>query len=153
MNNTLKNAKKTMKNQTRPYQTYIYCLGIPIFNIFLYILAVFNIRPQGTGLLILVFTILVNTYVAKLDKVSSKKYIAPILIYISEIISIFIILSLIRQQSANFVVFTMVTLILRIAALIFFFITANDIKKAYPTMKEDSEKAGQEYVSTKNNHT
>lgn len=152
MKEELKQAKKKMKEQSLPYQIYGYYLSIPILLIVILACGILGVDiPSSFGWIIFVFTILANIGIRKLSLVSKRKYVAPILIYIANGIGWFMLFGMIMMLfvglSMDFFLFLngLLVLPLEIIAIIFFFITANDIKRAYPTMKEDAKESRQRY--------
>ncbi|WP_125766700.1 hypothetical protein [Lapidilactobacillus wuchangensis] len=156
MNEDLKTAKQEFKDNGRPYQTYSYYLGVPIATIVLMGLAMLGLNTNSSlGLLLFIFTVVAHVGASKLTKISKRKYVAPILIYIANIISIILIPILFKDLSAGgsgdtyFSYVGLFFLPLEIIAIIFFFISAHDIKKAYPTMKQDFQTARSKYLEIK----
>lgn len=157
MKEHLKVAKKEMKDNVRPYQVYGYYLGIPIIVIAVFILSFLGIDLNSVGVIIFVFTILAHIGVRKLTLVSKRKYVAPIIMYVAEAIGFLIGILMISEiysggtGDVSLGLMGLIVFPLEIVAIIFFFLTANDIKKAYPTMKEDSTKAREDYLTIKRN--
>lgn len=156
MKETLKEAKQEMKNESRPYTTYSYYLGIPITFIILFIIGVLEIDIGNTAGHILFFlTILAHIGASKLKLVSGRKHVAPILLYAANILSLLLIPLLFMDFTnggTGDVYFGLLGLLLipiQLVMIIFFFLSANDIKKAYPTMKEDAKNARANYLMIK----
>jgi len=153
----LKGAKQEMKDKVRPYQTYGYYFSIPIIIIAVFILPFLGINVRSIGTIIFVFIIFAHIGASKLELVSKRKYVAPILMYVADLIGLImgiLMISEISNGGTGDVALGLMGLIvfpLEIIAIIFFFITANDIKKAYPTMKQASKEAREEYLSLKKN--
>ena len=155
MKEELKAAKQEMRNKVRPYQIYGYYFAIPVVIIALFIFDILGINIRNTGTIILAFTIIAHVGVSKLKLVSKRKYVAPILMYVAEAIG-FILVVLMLSEISNggtgdiYLGLMGLTIFpVEVIAIIFFFITANDIKKSYPAMKEDSKNARGEYLSIK----
>ncbi|WP_207694851.1 hypothetical protein DOK67_0003078 [Enterococcus sp. DIV0212c] len=155
MKENLKVVKQEMKDKSRPYQTYGYYLAIPIALIVLFVSSFLGMDQNSIGTIILVFTILANVGVSKLKLVSRRKYIAPVLIYVGNALGVVLVILMIIGISTGgkgLIALGFISLLvfpIEILAIIFFFITANDIKKAYPTMKQDSIDAREKYVAIK----
>ncbi|MBP2099852.1 hypothetical protein [Enterococcus rivorum] len=155
MKEKLKVTKQEMKNKVRPYQIYGYYFAIPVVIIALFILSILGINIRNTGTIIFAFTIIAHVGVSKLKLVSKRKYVAPILMYVAEAIG-FILVVLMLSEISNggtgdiYLGLMGLTIYpIEIIAIIFFFITANDIKKSYPTMKEESKNARVAYLTIK----
>lgn len=150
-----KKARDEMKEQSRPYQTYGYYLAIPIAFIVFYIFSFLDFNVNSVGTILLVFTILANINASKLTLVSKRKYVAPILIYVVNAIGLLFFVPIIIEISSGGTgdVFLglagLISIPIQIVAWIFFFITANDIKKAYPDMKQVAADARQNYLNLK----
>lgn len=157
MNENLKVAKKEMQEKVRPYQLYGYYLAIPIIIIVVFILSFLGINMNSVGTIILVFTVLAHIGVSKLTLVSKRKYVAPVVLYVADAIGFLIGILMISELysggtgDVSLGLMGLIVFPIELVALIFFFITANDIKKAYPTMKEDSKQAREEYLAIKKN--
>lgn len=156
MKEELKQAKKKMKEYSLPYQIYGYYVSIPTLLLIILACAFLGIDlPSSFGGIVFIFTILANMGVRKLPLISNRKYVAPILVYIANGISFFVGFGMIMMLSSGlsmdpFLILNgLMMLPLEILAIIFFFITANDIKKAYPTMKEDAKESRQLYKNLK----
>jgi glycerol uptake facilitator-like aquaporin len=77
---------------------------------------------KGTfGTIVFVFVIFAHVWASKLDLVRKRKHVAPILMYVTQGLGVVLMVLLVTEVSAN------------------------DIKKAYPTMKEDAKAARLEY--------
>lgn len=146
-----------MKNVSRPYTTYGYYLGIPIAFITLMVLSTLGVDHGNTGTLLFIFTIYANINAKKLRLVSKRKYVAPVLLYIANIISLVLLPILFTDLSQGIegdTYFSLVGLIIlpmQIIMMVFFFISANDIKKAYPSMKQDAKESRENYLRIKKN--
>lgn len=149
MNNDRKIAKRIMKEQCLPYQIYGYYLSIPIVLIGLLMLSFLGINlPSTVGNVIFIFTILSNVGVRKLSLVSKRKYVAPILTYTANGLSLILLFAFLRGGLMGYDFFSLMGLLMfpiEIVAIVFFLITANDIKKVYPTMKESAQEARRIY--------
>lgn len=155
MKENLKGAKKEMKDKVRPYQAYGYYFSIPIIIIAVFILPFLGINVKSVGTIIFVFIIFAHVEASRLKLVSKRKYVAPILMYIADLIGLImgiLMISEISNGGTGDVALGLMGLIvfpIEIIAIIFFFITANDIKKAYPMMKEESKEAREAYLALK----
>ncbi|MBX8935564.1 hypothetical protein [Enterococcus gilvus] len=156
MKEKLKAAKQKMKNDSRPYNTYGYYLGLPIIFIVLMIIPFLGIDIGRTaGHVLFVFTILAHIGASKLKLVSRRKHVAPSLLYFSNIVSLLLIpiifLDFTRGGAGEtyFVILGLILTPIQILMIIFFFISANDIKKAYPTMKQDARISREDYLMIK----
>ena len=117
----LKAAKAELKEKSRPYQTYSYYLIIPIFIILVFLLSLVGYNKGTFGTIVFVFVIFAHVWASKLDLVRKRKHVAPILMYVTQGLGVVLMVLLVTEVSAN------------------------DIKKAYPTMKEDAKAARLEY--------
>lgn len=157
MKESLKVAKKEMKDKVRPYQIYGYYLALPIIIIAVFILSFLGMDLNSGGTIIFVFTVLAHIGASKLTLVSKRKYVAPIIMYVADAIGFCIGLLMISEiysggtGDVSLGLMGLIVFPLEIVAIIFFFITANDIKKAYPTMKEESKEARDVYLALKKN--
>lgn len=155
MKKDFKIAKQEMKEKCDPYKTYQIYIGIPIYGVVVYVLSFLNVTLGNTGILILTITILGNKGASKLTLLSKRKYVAPILMYITNALVILFVIPIIIEISnggTGDIVLGLANLIalpVQIVAFVFFFITANDIKKAYPDMTQVFTEARQEYLSLK----
>lgn len=158
MKEELKNAKKNMKMGMRPYTTYGYYLALPILFIAIFILGLVGVELDNIGIILLVFTVMANIDASKLTKISKRKYVAPILVYSQNILGLILVIPMIISVSSNglsemslvFVgLVALLTLPIHIVAIIFFFLTANDIKKNYPDMKMLAKEARDTYMIIK----
>lgn len=157
MKENLKVARQEMKEKTRPYQTYGYYLAIPIVYIVIFVLSFLDVNLSNVGMILFVFTILANIGASKLKLISKRKYVAPILIYavnalgIVFLVPIFVEIASGGTGDATLGLIGLIVFPIEIIAIIFFFITANDIKKAYPMMAQDSKDAREAYLTLKKN--
>ncbi|WP_242550161.1 MULTISPECIES: hypothetical protein [Enterococcus] len=156
MKETLKAAKQKMKNESRPYNTYSYYLTLPIIYIVLLVLSFLGFDIGRTvGNVLFVLTIFAHIGAGKLKLISKRKHVAPSLLYAANIISLLLIPLLLFDLTSGgagdtyFGLLGLVVLPIQILMIVFFFISANDIKKAYPTMKEDAKSSREEYLMAK----
>ena len=149
LNNQLKLAKQKMKNNMLPYKTYMNYLTVPIFIILVYISSFFGVKLSGVSSFPLIFSIIANRNASKLNLLSKKKYLGPILIYLNEIVVLFLLYYFVNDNWENVGLANILALLIQFWAVVFFFITANDMKKKYPRMKEEYEKARREYLKEK----
>lgn len=117
----LKEAKAELREKSRPYQTYSYYLIIPIFIILVFLLSLVGYNKGTFGTIVFVFVIFAHVWASKLDLVRKRKQVAPILMYVTQGLGVVLMVLLVTEVSAN------------------------DIKKDYPTMKEDAKAARLEY--------
>ena len=117
----LKAAKAELREKSRPYQTYSYYLIIPVFIILVFLLSLVGYNKGTFGTIVFVFVIFAHVWASKLDLVRKRKHVAPILMYVTQGLGVVLMVLLVTEVSAN------------------------DIKKAYPTMKEDAKAARLEY--------
>lgn len=149
MNNELLRAKQNAKEKGAPYRAYTYYLSVPIVMVFLYAMLLLNISMSSLGSLTLVFAVLAHVHGRKLTLLSKKKYLAPCLIYINEIYTLFVMISALNEFSFNYGMLTIIIYVIQIAAVIFFILTAKDIKRAYPNMKDEANEAQKRYLEMK----
>ncbi|PFG90026.1 hypothetical protein FGL73_09030 [Lactococcus lactis] len=116
-----KNNKSGVERKSRPYQTYSYYLIIPVFIILVFLLSLVGYNKGTFGTIVFVFVIFAHVWASKLDLVRKRKHVAPILMYVTQGLGVVLMVLLVTEVSAN------------------------DIKKAYPTMKEDAKAARLEY--------
>lgn len=147
----LKAAKAELREKSRPYQTYSYYLIIPIFIILVFLLFLVGYNKGTFGTIVFVFVIFAHVWASKLDLVRKRKHVAPILMYVTQGLGVILMVLLVTEVSAGGTgnialgLSSLILLPIEIIAIVFFFISANDIKKAYPTMKEDAKAARLEY--------
>ncbi|MDU5511939.1 hypothetical protein [Enterococcus gilvus] len=144
-----------MKERINPYNMYCCYIGIPVAIIALMILNLSGYSNSMSGGFILVVTVVANINIRKLKLVPSRKYVAPILLYIVNIIFM-ILLPIFYSDISNggvgesyFVYLGFLAFPLQIVMIIFFFISSSDIKKAYPSMKMDAKEAREKYRKEK----
>lgn len=153
----LRAAKKNMVEEGRAYRVYGFYLCIPIFTIVLMIMAMSDINNNFKGTIGLFLIIIAHINVQKLTLLSGKKYVAPILYYIVNVITILLLPILFSDMATTGTADTYLGLVgiiclpIQIVSIVFFFITARDIKNAYPTMKEDAQNSRQAYLNIKKN--
>lgn len=151
----MKTAKKEFKDKSRAYQVYSFYLSVPIIFVLVMIASYFGYNNSSFGTIVLVFTIFAHVGASKLKLASKRKYVAPILMYVANIVSILLMPVLFSNMSAGgngdnyFSLIGLFVVPLEIIAMIFFFISAHDLKKAYPTMKQDSKDARATYLAAK----
>lgn len=157
MKEELRAAKKNMVEEGRVYRVYGFYLGIPIFTIVLMIMAISGVNNNSTGTIGLLLIIVAHINVRKLTLLSAKKYVAPILYYVVNAITILLLPILFSDMATtgtadNYLgLIGLICLPIQIVSIVFFFITARDIKNAYPTMKQDAQIARQAYLNIKKN--
>ncbi|MFC6295791.1 hypothetical protein ACFQH1_11320 [Lactiplantibacillus daoliensis] len=155
MKTDLKTARQTLKAESRAYQVYSYYLAIPILFIGTMIVTYFGYSNNSIGVVILVLTIFAHVGASKLKLASKRKYVAPILMYIANVIALVLMPVLFSDMSAGgngdsyFALIGLIVVPIEIITIIFFFISAHDLKKAYPTMKQDTKQARETYKQLK----
>jgi len=151
----MKTAKQEMKDKSRPYQVYTTYLALPIVFIAIMIMSFFGYNNSSTGILILIFTIVAHVGAKKLTLAGKRKYVAPILMYVANVISLVLFPVLFSDLSSGgngdsyFSLIGLIVVPIEIIAGVFFFIGAHDLKKAYPAMKQDSKDARETYLAVK----
>ena len=129
MNEELNKAKNEMKEQSRPYQTYSYYISIPVIFVVYYILNYLGLGMTYVGTLLLIYTIIAHANASKLTLVSNKKYVAPILIYVVNVLGVLILVPMLFRISNGILEDDFLALVglisspFLIVAFIFFFIT------------------------------
>ncbi|MFG5464428.1 hypothetical protein ACFJZL_01360 [Enterococcus faecalis] len=155
MIDNLAEEKQEMKEKNRIYQVYGMYLAIPIGMIILLILGFMEIEIKNYGTVLLGLIIYTHVQVRKLDLVKKRKAAGPILIYVANILGLVMALAMIPAmlngggEDLVLVMIGLVVLPIQIIAIVFFFLTAKDIKKAYPNMKEEAEEARKRYKEIK----
>ncbi|MGX7025784.1 hypothetical protein [Vagococcus hydrophili] len=149
MNNELLRAKQNAKEKGAPYRAYTYYLSVPIVMILLYGMLLLNISLGSLGHLTLIFTILAHVQGRKLTLLSKKKYVAPCLIYLGEIYTLIIMFAAFDGILLNYDLLLLIAYAIQLAAVIFFILTAKDIKRAYPNMKDEANEAQKRYLEMK----
>ncbi|HCM89082.1 MULTISPECIES: hypothetical protein [Vagococcus] len=149
MNNELLRAKQNAKEKGAPYRAYTYYLSVPIVTVFLYAMLLLNISVNSLGYLTLIFAILAHVHGRKLTLLSKKKYLAPCLIYLGEIYTLIIMFAAFDGILLNYDLLLLVAYAIQLAAIIFFILTARDIKSVYPNMKDEANEAQKRYLEMK----
>lgn len=145
-----KTPKQRYKEETAPYRAWLNSISIPIGLIVLFLAVFFGFTINAAGMIIFVFAIITHV---NYKRIHAPKicHVAPILYYVYNVLSIFYLISIIAnpQGSPLAVVLSLLNFILLILVIVFYFIGANTIKKQFPTMKEDYERAVAIYKSKK----
>ncbi|MDR0199048.1 MAG: hypothetical protein LBI43_00545 [Streptococcaceae bacterium] len=111
-------------------QAYLYTLILPIFIVIGYIVAQFA-QNSVMGIVIFVLTIFVHFRLVKLKKINYKKFVAPVSVYLFNLLDLILISLLYSgfyQFSETIEIFMV---LLQIAAIVFFVWTALKIKREY----------------------
>jgi hypothetical protein len=152
----IKSAKKQMKKEILAYDTYGYYLAIPIIFCMLMGLSVLGIDTPNLGMLLTILTVAAHIKASKLKISSLKILVAPMLFYISNVVSLLLLPALFSdfsngiQGDTYFILIGLIVFPMQILMLIFFIVGALSIKKAYPTMKEDAKQARANFCKLKN---
>ncbi|EKF51575.1 hypothetical protein [Lactococcus garvieae] len=145
-----KTPKQRYKEETAPYRAWLNSISIPIGLIVLFLAVFFGFTINAAGMIIFAFAIITHV---NYKRIHAPKicHVAPILYYVYNVLSIFYLISIIAnpQGSPLAVVLSLLNFILLILVIVFYFIGANAIKKQFPTMKEDYERAVAIYKSKK----
>lgn len=156
MKETIKAGKQNMKNESRPYNTYSYYMTLPIIYIVLMVITFLGFDIGSTaGYVLFLLTVFAHIGASKLKLVSGRKHVAPILLYAANLISLLLIPLLFFNLSSSggedtyFILLGLIVMPLQLLMIVFFFISANDIKKAYPSMKQDAKSSREEYLTIK----
>lgn len=155
MKEELKLAKQKMKIASRPYNTYGYYLAVPIIFIVVMILSIFGFNQRNLGSIVLVFTTFGVNNASNLSAVSKRKYVAPILLGVVYILSLVLLPVLLTDLSMRdvgdtyFLLMGLIVFPIQIVMIIFFLVSANDIRKAYPTMREDAKESRENFIRIK----
>ncbi|MGO2940426.1 MAG: hypothetical protein ACTIDA_07915 [Pseudolactococcus laudensis] len=102
------------------------------------------------SLVIFIAAIQVHLYNVKF-KLGGRSYIAPIMVYIYNALSIpmvFLVANLTDATILPLLIIEVLFFAAVVVAFVFFFMTANQIKKQFPTMKADSLATRQAYQET-----
>ena len=145
-----KRAKKLMQEKSLPYNAWSGNLTIPIAMVVIVILSLIGFKNSFFSLVIFVATIQVHRQNAKL-KLGGRSYIAPIMVYVYNALSIpmvFLVVNLTDMTILPLLIIEVLFFAAVVVAFVFFFMTANQIKKQFPTMKADSLAARQVYQET-----
>ena len=137
-----KTPKQRYKEETAPYRTWLNSISIPIGLIVLFIAVFLGFTINAAGVILVVFAIITHIgYV----RIHAPKicHVAPILYYLYNVLSIFYVMTLIAQPQGSMLVaiLSLINFLVLILVIVFYFIGANAIKKQFPTMKEDYERA------------
>jgi len=154
MSKELAAAKKELREKSNVTQAYSLYLAVPISLIIILALAMLDVNIGNPSTVILVLVVMGHIRISKLTLLSNKKYIAPILYYLTNIIVLICLFAIFLMPSVNeFYLFLgitgLVAVPLEIVISVFYFITANDIKKAYPNMNQEVAEARKKYQMLK----
>ncbi|WP_167629186.1 hypothetical protein [Listeria valentina] len=155
MKQDVKDAKQEMKIKGRPYRVYTYYLAIPIIMLITILLSLIGRSLNGIGTIVFIFTIYAHVEISKLDFLPNKKYVAPILIYAIQVVGVPLAIlygiEIFNGGTGEVLlgILNITVLLIEISAIIFFFVTAMDIKRMYPEMKQDSKESRRKYLEIK----
>ncbi|GAX46818.1 hypothetical protein [Pseudolactococcus reticulitermitis] len=150
MKDEKKRAKALLQEQSLPYATWTGNLAIPIAMIVIFIIGLLGYGMSFYSIVILVATIQVHRFNAKL-KLGNRSYIAPIMVYLYNVLSIPMAILLLHLDNGELLPLLLIELLFVatvVTAIVFFFITASQIKKQFPTLKADRQAALQVYKET-----
>ncbi|WP_407350778.1 hypothetical protein VNN41_03200 [Lactococcus garvieae] len=118
--------------------------------IVLFIAVFFGFTINAAGVILVVFAIINHIGYAR-THAPKICHVAPILYDFYNILSIFYIMTLIVQPQGSMLVaiLSLINFVVLILVIVFYFIGANAIKKQFPTMKEDHERAVEVYKGRK----
>lgn len=114
------------------------------------ILSLIGFKNSFFSLVIFIAAIQVHRYNVKF-KLGGRSYIAPIMVYIYNALSIpmvFLVANLTDATILPLLIIEVLFFAAVVVAFVFFFMTANQIKKQFPTMKADSLATRQAYQET-----
>lgn len=145
-----KTPKQRYKEETAPYRAWLNSISIPIGLIVLFIAVFLGFTINAAGVILVVFAIITHIgYV----RIHAPKicHVAPILYYLYNVLSIFYVMTLIAQPQDSMLVaiLSLINFLVLILVIVFYFIGTNAIKKQFPTMKEDYERAVEVYKERK----
>lgn len=137
-----KTPKQRYKEETAPYRTWLNSISIPIGLIVLFIAVFLGFTINAAGVILVIFAIVTHVGYARIHA-PKICHVAPILYYVYNVLSIFYVMTLIAQPQGSMLVaiLSLINFVLLILVIVFYFIGANAIKKQFPTMKEDYERA------------
>lgn len=145
-----KTPKQRYKEETAPYRTWLNSISIPIGLIVLFIAVFLGFTINAAGVILVIFAIVTHVGYARIHA-PKICHVAPILYYVYNVLSIFYVMTLIAQPQGSMLVaiLSLINFVLLILVIVFYFIGANAIKKQFPTMKEDYERAMEVYKERK----
>ena len=145
-----KTPKQRYKEETAPYRTWLNSISIPIGLIVLFIAVFLGFTINAAGVILVIFAIVTHIGYARIHA-PKICHVAPILYYVYNLLSIFYVMTLIAQPQGSMLVaiLSLINFVLLILVIVFYFIGANAIKKQFPTMKEDYERAMEVYKERK----
>ncbi|NHI74333.1 hypothetical protein ET006_09695 [Lactococcus garvieae] len=137
-----KTPKQRYKEETAPYRTWLNSISIPIGLIVLFIAVFLGFTINAAGVILVIFAIVTHVGYARIHA-PKICHVAPILYYVYNVLSIFYVMTLIAQPQGSMLVaiLSLINFLVLILVIVFYFIGANAIKKQFPTMKEDYERA------------
>ncbi|WP_285004845.1 hypothetical protein [Lactococcus garvieae] len=145
-----KTLKQRYKEETAPYRAWLNSISIPIGLIVLFIAVFLGFTINAAGLILVIFAIVTHIGYARIHA-PKICHVAPILYYVYNVLSIFYVMTLIAQPQSSMLVaiLSLINFVILILVIVFYFIGANAIKKQFPTMKEDYERAMEVYKGRK----
>ncbi|QQC72794.1 hypothetical protein I6I20_08860 [Lactococcus garvieae] len=145
-----KTPKQRYKEETAPYRAWLNSISIPIGLIVLFIAVFLGFTINAAGVILVVFAIITHIGYVRLHA-PKICHVAPILYYFHNVLSIFYVVTLIAQPQGSMLVaiLSLINFLVLILVIVFYFIGANAIKKQFPTMKEDYERAMEVYKERK----
>ena len=145
-----KTPKQRYKEETAPYRAWLNSISIPIGLIVLFIAVFLGFTINAAGVILVIFAIVTHVGYARIHG-PKICHVAPILYYVYNVLSIFYVMTLIAQPQGSMLVaiLSLINFVLLILVIVFYFIGANAIKKQFPTMKEDYERAMEVYKGRK----
>lgn len=145
-----KTPKQRYKEETAPYRTWLNSISIPIGLIVLFIAVFLGFTINAAGVILVIFAIVTHVGYARIHA-PKICHVVPILYYVYNLLSIFYVMTLIAQPQGSMLVaiLSLINFVLLILVIVFYFIGANAIKKQFPTMKEDYERAMEVYKERK----
>ncbi|MFK4948519.1 hypothetical protein ACI1TZ_10185 [Lactococcus formosensis subsp. formosensis] len=137
-----KTPKQRYKEETAPYRTWLNSISIPIGLIVLFIAVFLGFTINAAGVILVIFAIVTHVGYARIHA-PKICHVAHILYYVYNVLSIFYVMTLIAQPQGSMLVaiLSLINFLVLILVIVFYFIGANAIKKQFPTMKEDYERA------------
>ncbi|WP_285016539.1 hypothetical protein [Lactococcus garvieae] len=145
-----KTPKQRYKEETAPYRAWLNSISIPIGLIVLFIAVFLGFTINAAGLILVIFAIVTHIGYARIHA-PKICHVAPILYYVYNVLSIFYVMTLIAQTPNSMLVaiLSLINFVVLILVIVFYFIGENAIKKQFPTMKEDYERAMEVYKERK----
>lgn len=152
INQNKKTLRKIFNEKALAYHTWSGYLSIAIAIIVLPIIGILGLDTTGPGFVLLFLTVKTHKKAVKLPLAKGVKHVGPILHYVVQGLGLLAIVPLIAEVSAGgegTVTLGLVSLLvipIQIVSVVFFFLSARQMKKAYPEMKEVMQVAKDEYM-------